>query len=88
MPVLTEVVSSELVVPMPPATVHRTVEYRGENRWFVQGMGHEFSSAFAALMALREAAIGPVARDPITVLIHWQNVPRDWKPPSTGTTLP
>jgi hypothetical protein len=86
MAVLIDKASTELVIPVSPTVVHRTIEYRGENMWEVQGWSLSFSSAFAAMSALRED-IERDARHPTRIDIRWRGVPANFTPPVTGTAL-
>ena len=86
MSVLTEVTSVELVVPITPTTVHRVVERLSEEAWYVRGWTMQFSTAFAALMAVRED-VEREARHPVRISIQWKGVTAGWKPPSTGEGL-
>ena len=86
MTVLIDAASTELVIPVQPTIVHRVIEYRGENRWEVRGWSLSFSSAFAAMQALREE-FESEARFPVRIEIRWKGVPSGFVAPTTGTAL-
>lgn len=86
MSVLTDVASTELVIPFQPTVVHRTVECQGANSWVVRGWSLSFTSAFAAMQALREE-VEREARHPVRIEIRWKGVPATFVPPQTGTSL-
>ncbi len=86
MSVLTEFTTTELVVPISPTTVHRVVERLSDEVWYVRGWNRQFSTAFAAMTAIREE-IERDARHPVRVQIQWKSVDAKFVPPTTGTAL-
>lgn len=84
MSVLVEVESVELVIPVSPSIVHRTVDCHAPNRW--AALGSEFATALGALLAVR-GEVEQTARHPVEIRIRWRGVAPNWVPPTTASGL-
>jgi hypothetical protein len=85
--VLSTVTTEELVLPVSPIRMFRTVERRGEGHFAVVGWTAHFSTALDALLAIREDVERTAGQYPVKVVIEWKGIPSGMLAPSTGTTL-